>query len=259
MSRKDESMTLIVAIGCSDGIVMGADSATTDTTSGTKQASIKIEQLKGLPILCGGSGDVGLLQNIRESLEVLKIAPKFKNTRQAIKRLVVPELVEARDLHVPLQLQGFNIPPTASLLMGCVQNNLPFILEIEMDGRDTVYDKNLGLFAAIGSGKSLAQAIFRPHLNTERDLNLGKIFAYRILDDAIELAASGLARPIHLYTLDLKGHIEKIENGELKKLGEDCELWRQLERDALGTFLAPPSTEETEVSLPEPESKKEGE
>lgn len=246
-------MTLIVAIGCTDGIVMGADSATTDVTSGTKQSSIKIEQVGSLPILCGGSGDVGLLQNIREGLELLRLAPKFRVTRQAIKRIVVPELKEARDLHVPQQLQGFNVPPIASMLFGCVQNGLPFILEIELDGRDTTYDKNLGSFAAIGSGKSLAQAIFRPHLNTPRDLNLGKIFAYRILDDAIELAAQGLARPIHLYTLDLSGKIQKIENGELKKLGEDCELWRQLERDALGTFLAPPSPEESEIILPKPE------
>lgn len=248
-------MTLIVAIGCTDGIVMGADSATTDASSGTKQSSTKIEQIGSLPLLCGGSGDVGLLQNIRENLETVRIAPKFKATRQHIKQLVVPELRHAKDLHVPQNLPGgYHIPPIASLLIACVQGGLPFILEIEVDGRDTVYDRNLGLFAAIGSGKSLAQAIFRPHLNTPRDLNLGKIFAYRILDDAIELAASGLARPIHLYTVDLSGKVEKIENGDLQKLGEGCELWRQLERDALGRFLAPEPPEEGPINVPEPEA-----
>jgi proteasome beta subunit len=247
-------MTLIVAIGCTDGIVMGADSASTDLGSGTKQPSIKIVRVGNLPILCGGSGDVGLLQKIREGLDLItSLGPKFKVTRQALKRVIVPELREARDNHVAQNLQGFNIPPIASCLFGCVQGGLPFILEIELDGRDTVYDKNLGSFAAIGSGKPLAQAIFRPHLNTPRDLNLGKIFAYRILDDAIELAASGLARPIHLYTINLSGKIEKIENGALQKLGEDCELWRQLERDALGRFLAPEPPEEGPINVPEPE------
>jgi 20S proteasome alpha/beta subunit len=247
-------MTLIVAIGCSDGIVMGADSASTDIGSGTKQSSIKIAQVGNLPILCGGSGDVGLLQKIREGLDLItSLGQKFKVTRQSLKRVIVPELKEARDTHVAQNLQGFNIPPIASCLFGCVQGGLPFILEVELDGRDTMYDKNLGSFAAIGSGKPLAQAIFRPHLNTPRDLNLGKIFAYRILDDSIELAASGLARPIHLYTIDLSGKIEKIENGDLKKLGEDCELWRQLERDALGEFLSPSQPETEEISLPKPE------
>jgi len=77
-------MTLIVALGCTDGIVMGADSASSDSVSGTKQPVIKIQQIGRHTILCGGSGDVGLIQKLFESRNAVSFtatAP-FKNTRR---------------------------------------------------------------------------------------------------------------------------------------------------------------------------------
>src|SRR5258706_7632197 len=103
---------------------------------------------------------------IGEGLQVMNFHAnaKFKNTRRAIKDTVLPHLREATRDHVPQPLPGFNIPPTATLMFGCIQQALPFVLEVELDGRDTVYDKDYGCFNAIGSGKGLAQAIMRPHL-----------------------------------------------------------------------------------------------
>jgi proteasome beta subunit len=248
-------MTLIVALGCSDGIVMGADSASTDSISGTKQPVIKIQQIGSSPILCGGSGDVGLLQKITDELHALSIpsAVKFKNVRQAIRRTCLPEMKEATETHIRQPVRGYDFPPTATFLFACIQHKLPFILEVDIDGRDTVYDKNYGFFNAIGSGKAFAQAIMRPHLTRERDLRLGKIQAYRIVEDSIELAASGLSKPIHLYTLELDGKITKLGDEELTVLQSQCELWRELEREALGKLLAPTTEEEPEALVPEPE------
>jgi proteasome beta subunit len=246
-------MTLIVALGCTDGIVMGADSASSDPMSGTKQPVIKIQQIGSYSIICGGAGDVGLIQKIMDELDGLTIpsSPKFKNTRRLIKQKCLPEMKDAADTHIRQPIRGYDLPPTATFLFGCIQHRLPFILEIEADGRDTVYDKNYGCFHAIGSGKALAQAIIRPHLTRERDLQLGKILAYRILEDAIELAASGLSKPIHLQTLELDGTINELNDDELINLQKDCELWRELEREALGRLLAPSAREEVET-VPEP-------
>lgn len=246
-------MTLIVALACSDGIVMGADSASSDPMSGTKQPVIKIQQVGNKPILFGGAGDVGLIQKVMEALDNLTIpaSPKFATIRQIIKQTCLPEMKEAADTHIRHFLPGYDSPPTAIFLFGCIHRKLPFILEIEADGRDTVYDKNLGYFHAIGSGKALAQAIIRPHLTRDRDLELGKILAYRILEDSIELAASGLAKPIHLYTLKLDGTLNELNGDELSNLQSDCELWRELEREALGKLLAP-SREDESATVPEP-------
>lgn len=246
--------TLIVTLGCTDGIVMGADSASTDASSGTKQPVGKIQQIGGHPILFGGSGDVGLIKRILEGLTSATFSPnvKFKDTRRAIKNAVLPHMREATEDHIPQPIQGFNMPPCATLMFGCIQHKLPFVLEVEVDGRDTLYDKSYGSFNAIGSGKGLAQAIMRPHLTRERDLRLGKILAYRVLEDSIELAASGLAKPIRIYALALDGTITESDEAELINLQRDCELWRELEREALGTLLAPREIEGP-TKVPEPQ------
>src|SRR5262249_2569863 len=156
-------------------------------------------------ILVGGSGDVGLIQRITESLNELSLncTGKFKDTRRALKDAVLPLQRETAADFILLPLQGFNVPLTATVMFGCIQHKVPIILEIEIGGGDTVYGESYGNFNAIGSGKPWAQAIMRPHLRAKRDLELGKIQAYRILEDSIEIAATGLAPPIHLYTLNL--------------------------------------------------------
>src|SRR5260370_32167354 len=181
-------MTLIIAIGCNNGIVMGSDSASSDPITGTKQAVKKIQQLGNHPVIFGGAGDVGLIQKIVEELNDLKIrrSAKFKLTRRLIQEACLPDMREARDNHISHSATGYHVPPTAILLFAFVHNKSPHIFEIEADGRDTIYDQNFGFFNAIGSGKALAQAIMRPYLHKERDLSLGKMLAYRILEDAIE-------------------------------------------------------------------------
>lgn len=246
-------MTLIIAISCKDGVVIAADSATSDPESGTKQLCNKIKQIGKHPILYGGSGDVGLLQKINERLSTLEPKSRINLTRKEIKRFIFPEIKESTEYHVRYPQPPFHLPPVAILLFAGVHKGRPWILEIERDGRDTLYDEELGNFAAIGSGKPLAQAIFRLHLRTERDLKLGKIFAYRIVDDSINIAAN-LARPIQMHTISLDGTIHKVLDDELdQKLAIICETWRQLERDAVGEALAPPEKEKREPEIPKPE------
>ena len=47
-------MTLIVALGCNDGIVMGADSASTDAMSGTKQPDTKSNKSEAAQFFVAG-------------------------------------------------------------------------------------------------------------------------------------------------------------------------------------------------------------
>lgn len=245
-------MTLIIGIACEDGVVLAADSASSDPESGTKQPFEKIKRLRELPILYGGSGDVGLLQKIEESLGTLTAKATLKRLRQDIKKLVIPELKEARELHVPYPQAPYHQPPDATLLFAGVLDSRPWILEIEKDGRDTVYGEDLGNFAAIGSGKPWAQAIFRPHLRTKRDLRLGKIFAYRVVEDSIELAAGFLAGPVHIYIISADGTVLKVDEQEISQLAGTCELWRTLEREAVGEILAPTKRGEVEPEVPKP-------
>ena len=246
-------MTIVVALGCSDGVVIAADSAASDQLSGLKQPTAKINPLKGQAILYGGSGDVGLLQKIHEGLEDYKAQAKLKRLRQELKRLVATELHASSQMHVPWPGGGFDTPPAATCLFVGVLQGQPWILEIERDGRDTIYGEGFGNFAAIGSGGPLAQALFRPHLTTPRDLRLGKIMAYRLIDDAIALSASGLAHPIRIHTINMSGNLGEIKDTEIEGLASTCEAWRALERETVSGLLAASSGKVEIAEIPHPE------
>jgi len=251
-------MTLITAIGCSDGVVLAADSSGSDLDVGTQQLLTKIKRLGNQPILYGGSGDVGLLQKIDESLFKFTSKHTLKSIRQEIRRCVIGDYKEALELHAPYPHPMYHTPPPAILLFAGITNQKPWILEIEKDCRDTCYGSDMGNFCAIGSGKPLAQAIFRPHLHTERNLVLGKIFAYRVLDDAIKLSAGNVDYPIRIYTIDLGGAIHELSDLELTELKNECELWRELERDAVKGLISlhdkkqSPNGKEIEPKIPKP-------
>jgi 20S proteasome alpha/beta subunit len=230
-------MTLVLAIGCSDGMVIAADGLSMDETN-IKSSAEKITRISGSPILYGQSGDVGLQQKMDESLTSVKPGTTMKATRRNIKRQTGVVFQESRESWVQYPRRPFNEPPDASLLFVGILDRKPWIMQIETDNRDTMFGDQMGNFAAIGSGKVMAQALFRPHLETDRNLELGKIFAYRIVDDAIDLTAYGLGYPIRIYTLALDGTVRRVEREELRKLNDTCESWRQLERDTVGEVLA---------------------
>ena len=98
----------------------------------------------------------------------------------------------------------------------------------------------------------MARALFRPHLETQRDLELGKIFTYRILDDVIELSSGGVAHPIHIHTISVDGTIGRVDPAEMRQLGVLCEGWRQLEREALEEVLTGP-TDVSGADIPAPD------
>jgi len=149
-------MTLVIAIRCTNGVVIGADSASSDSETGTRQPVEKLTKVGDHPIVYGGSGDAGLLQKIDDNLAALSQWSDLNGMCRHIQSLVVPQLRNATENFVAYPQVPFNMPPTAILLFGGVLDGEPWILEIERNGGDTFYDDRLGNFAAIGSGKVLA-------------------------------------------------------------------------------------------------------
>ncbi len=77
--------------------------------------------------------------------------------------------------------------------------------------------------------------------------------ARRVVDDAIELAAGGLAKPIVMFTLGIDGVIAEVGPDELEALSQTAETWRELEREAVGKLLARDTDPEVEAAeIPKP-------
>ena len=245
-------MTLIISIACTDGVIIGADSASTDMSAGMRQPTQKLHRIGSLPLIFGGSGDVGLLQKIiPEFSQVTALPNSAKNLRKKLKSLIFREQGEAADGYVRIPGRPVN-PPVAVFLFAAIMDRKPQIIEIDEHGSDTGYEgKREGGFYAIGSGKSLACAIMRPHLFTDRTIGGGKVLAYRILKDSIEMASAGLSEPIHIHTIDLNGAITQVPADELRALGETCNMWKEMEQDCLGKVLAP-KLQNADLMVPHP-------
>ena len=84
-------------------------------------------------------------------------------------------------------------------------------------------------------------------------MDQGKLYAYRVVDDSIELAASGLARPIRIYTLSINGTVSEIEPTERQALGNTCEGWREAERELARQIFGLPEPSEPEPEVPKPQ------
>src|SRR5437870_3347681 len=121
------------------------------------------------------------MQRVDERLEGFTPKASIKRTRQELKQLILPELRENAQFHAPYPQQPFNTPPILVSLFAGVHEEMPWILEIERDGRDEMFGAQVGHFHAIGSGAPAAHTLMRTHLKSERTLELGKVFAYRIL------------------------------------------------------------------------------
>jgi proteasome beta subunit len=243
-------VTIVIAMRCTDGVVIGADSALSYDI-GTRQPVEKIKRLGEHPILYGAAGDVDLHQKLDQNLQSVKMRPSLQVMRREIKKYIGPELRESAQQHAPYPLPRYHQPPQAILLFVGILDGEPWVLQIEKDNTDTLFGDDLGNFAAIGSGELLARALFRPHLETQRDLELGKIFAYRILDDVIELSSEGVAHPIHVHTISLTGTVGRVESAEMRQLNSLCEGWREVEREALEEVLTGPTNERV-ADIPAP-------
>lgn len=234
---------------------MAADSAVSEADTGTKCLGEKLSRLGAEPILYGSSGSVGLRQRIDDSLKSFKPKTNLKQLRNVIKSLCVSEQKAVCDSHVPYPDPSFHRPPLAILLFAGVLDGTPWILEIERNGEDTLYDEKMGCFAAIGIGKTFAHAVYRSHLYHARSLQEGRVQAYRVVEDAINIGATGLAEPIQISTIDAKGAVEEMQPAKLRQLKDFVNTWRAIEHESLGLALSPANaTPSVEAPIPKPES-----
>jgi 20S proteasome alpha/beta subunit len=249
-------MTLIIAMVSKEGIVMASDSASTDTDAGTKQpTNEKISYFNQSHVLLGTAGDVGLSQKIKHKLKNLSYQSDHYRLRNQIKEVITGELKESNRTHVPYPAGAFAAPPDHVCIACGYAKDGPFLFEYERDGRDTDYAPlNMGGFVAIGSGKFLAHALYRPHFYTEKKLNEARVIAYRILEDSIEIAAFGLARPIHLYEMTPGGKWRKMETADIKGISDSVQIWRSIEQESIGKALSPKQSLSGENGIPTPES-----
>jgi len=237
-------MTLIVALRCRDGVVIASDSQATVSQFISQPAKMHTKKLSplGKRAVWASAGDVGLQQKIADILAAHPTPGIWENDvkeiRQNFKDIVIPVMKKALMEYVPATQKASLA--TAHLLVAGRTRGRSWILEVDPNGTDTLNDE-FG-FCAVGSGSIFAHhalADIRHHCVHEQSTFYGQVLAHRVVNGAIECAASGLGGPVQMWAVTDDGARE-LDDAALKEVADTVGLWKELEMENLSSLLNPP-------------------
>lgn len=231
-------MTLIVGLACKNGIVMSSDGqATTGSAGGPVRQSVsKIKQI-GERTLWGASGTLGFIQDIENVLSNIPV--ELKNTELEQLREVISQnvhqlrkkvLEQHRDLHGP----SADGAPGADLLLVEYRNGKTRILHVDFDCNQEWLEE-FG-FGASGIGDTFAYTILKNYDVNDCPVNQGKVLAYRVIRDAIEVGAFGLGEPIDIWVIDENG-VKQESLGEMAAIRDTFRLWIETEKETFKSLF----------------------
>jgi 20S proteasome alpha/beta subunit len=233
-------MTLVLAIRCSEGVVLASDGQATTDAAGqpTRQPVQKLFDLGGR-IAWGAAGSVGLQQALRERLggahgEVVAA----DDPREALVDAVIP--IQQRALRDFVPHPGAQPPDLACVFCWVDAGGAARIFSVPRTGSDhQLHDGH----AAVGTGDIFADfaMVSVAHLGTaDLSLEQAKMVAFKAISDAIDVAAIYLGPPIQMAVVTRAG-VKEVPRAEIRGgLSDSVDAWKARQRETLGP-LAPPA------------------
>lgn len=259
-------MTLIISIKCSDGLVLGADSAATMSTATGLETIIqpmpKLEVVKD-KVIVGVSGPVGLGQLYTD--RVAKVCDDIGNrdASEACRKLRNEFIQDAQIAFHMAELARNVLGPQAqasvissTLVALAVKNNELELIEFDSQCNPEIISPDIA-FSSIGIGKSIADPFLalikhlfwkEHHLPSMSDGNFAVVWT---LQHAITTAPTGIRGPIQMAVLTIEGNQPKARKLTREEVIEHEENASQAE-DYFRKYKEEhkPSTEEAEPPLP---------
>jgi proteasome beta subunit len=230
-------MTLVIALKCSDGVLMTSDSQATDMV-GIRFPTEKIFQVTSRAV-GAGSGASNIITDVQSELErqreTLEASPNVQRSVSALAKPIMETHYNGFIQRVPNFLPSS--PATSFLLCG-MSGAEPWIAEIDPQNQLTDYTPRG--FHAIGSGAPfalMANALLAHFETHAHDLDYGKLVAYRTIEAVIEVSAAGVGFPVRMWCID-EGACLEVDQDELRHLRELSGGWQQAEKEALLDFLS---------------------
>jgi proteasome beta subunit len=226
-------VTVVLALVCSDGVVIGSDSQITESDRGLSFPAQKLHPM-GECAAWGGSGARGVLNDLKpilsDSAAAILEAPDIGDELQ---ERVLPIYKKHYDNYIPdVPGEGDGGGVSAYLLAAGVSQGQKWIVEINPNGLIGRYE-DVG-FHAIGSGAPMAQqagALLSHFRMTERDVEYGVVGVVRVLS-ALALTSPSVGGPFSVAKIREEG-AHHLDEEELAEAQERADRWRQLEQEAL--------------------------
>ncbi|BBZ34640.1 Ntn hydrolase family protein [Mycolicibacterium confluentis] len=231
-------MTVVIALRCADGLVMGSDSQITDPGRGLTYPDQKLHAL-GKRAAWGGSGSRAVLHDLEQIFgsepESILESDDIGRALQARAVPVLKHHYENFIENVPAQKSSGATPATYLLAAGYTGGQ-PFIADIDPHGLIGRHE-DTG-FQAIGSGAPMAQQAYTLMENftmSDRGVDYGLLGVLRVLD-ALAVSSPSVGGPMDLcrITSEEAHHLDPDEVAEVR---EQVSRWKDRERETLDNLF----------------------
>jgi proteasome beta subunit len=232
-------MTVVLALRCADGVVLGSDSQITDSARGLSYPAQKLHPF-GDTAAWGGSGSRAVLFDLEQLFDGCAAAVLgSENVGHAVQERVVPVLRRHYDHFVetvPGEQQSGATPATYVLTAGYAEG-VPFIVDIDPHGLIGRYEE-VG-FHAVGGGAAMAQqagALLAHFRMTEREVDYGVVAAVRILD-TLRVTSPSIGGPTDIYRITAD-KAAALSEKDINRVRQQVRRWSDLEEKVLDKLFA---------------------
>ncbi|MFA9430648.1 proteasome protein [Egicoccus sp. AB-alg2] len=226
-------MTVVLALRCEDGLVIGADTQITENDRGMSYPAPKLHAL-GEHAAWGGSGARGVLTDLAADLhesagEVLQAT----DVGHALQARVLPIFRHHYDNFIEdVPGEEMGATPSAYVLAAGYSQDRPWIIEVNPTGLVSRYE-DIG-FHAIGSGAPMAQqagALLAHFRMVQRPVRYGVMGIVRVLD-ALTITSPSVGGPIDLCRITPDG-AHHFDDEEIAEVRDDVKTWVEREQELL--------------------------
>ena len=230
-------MTVVVAVVCRDGVVIGSDSQVTDPDRGMSYPAQKLHPM-GAYAAWGGSGARSVLGELEvifaEQADAICSSPDIG---RALQERTVPVLRHHYDNFIPeVPNEPTEGGPSAYVLAAGWASSGPWIVEVTPNGLTSRYE-SVG-FHAIGSGAPMAQqaGALLSHIDlVERSVRYGVVGIVRVLD-ALRVTQPNVGLEIDVARITEDG-AHHLSAEEIEQARQDVQRWREGEQRVLDELL----------------------
>lgn len=226
-------MTVVLAVVCADGVVMGADTQITDMARGASYPGRKLHRL-GEAAAWGGSGARAVQVDLQRAFEHSAGAIlDAEDVGRALQEQMLPILRHHYDNFIA-EVPGEDLPgtPSAYLLAAGWADDGPWIVEVDPHGMVSRYE-DIG-FHAIGSGAAMAlqaSALLAHFRMLERSVHYGVVAVVRVLD-ALALSSPSVGPHFDVIRVTAEG-AHQLDAEEVAEAKCRVERWEDLEQGVL--------------------------
>jgi proteasome beta subunit len=230
-------VTVVLAVRCADGVVLGSDSQITESDRGMSYVARKLHPL-GEGAAWGGSGARSVLHDVEvcfdaESEEIVG----NRDVARALQERIVPILRHHYELFIP-EIPGEEVAgtPSAYVLAAGYSHGEPFIVKVDPTGLVGRYEE-VG-FHAVGSGAPMAQqagALLGHFQMAERDVDYGVMAVVRVLD-ALAVSQPMVGGPLNLARITPDG-ARHLDDDAIEEVRTHVRRWEEADQRALDSLF----------------------